>query len=58
MGWEFGVGRCKLLRLEWIHNELLYSTGNYSQSHGINHSGKECMYKNVYVCIIEMLAVQ
>ena len=27
---EFGVGRCKLLHLEWIRNEvLLYSTGNY-----------------------------
>ena len=27
--WEFGVGRCKLLHLEWISNELLlYSTGN------------------------------
>ena len=26
--WEFGVGRCKLLHLEWISNELLlYSTG-------------------------------
>ena len=27
---EFEVGRCKLLYLEWISNEvLLYSTGNY-----------------------------
>ena len=27
--WETGVGRCKLLHLEWIGNEiLLYSTGN------------------------------
>ena len=33
MVWEFGVGRCKLLHLEWISNEiLLYSTGNYIQS--------------------------
>ena len=32
MDWEFGVGRCKLLHLEWISNEvLLYSTGNYIQ---------------------------
>ena len=30
MDWEFGVGRCKLLHLEWINNKvLLYSTGNY-----------------------------
>ena len=30
MNWDFGVNTCKLLRLEWISNEvLLYSTGNY-----------------------------
>ena len=23
MDWEFGVGRCKLLPLEWISNEIL-----------------------------------
>ena len=29
MDWEFGVGRCKLLHLEWINNKvLMYSTGN------------------------------
>ena len=29
MDLESGVGRCKLLHLEWISNEvLLYSTGN------------------------------
>ena len=34
-GWEFGVGRCKLLPLEWISNEvLLSSTGNSIQSLG------------------------
>ena len=33
MDGEFGVGRCKLLHLEWINNEvLLYNTGNYIQS--------------------------
>ena len=27
---EFGVGRCKLLHLEWLSNKVLpYSTGNY-----------------------------
>ena len=32
----------KLLHLEWIDNKvLLYSTGNYIQSRGINHNGKE-----------------
>ena len=40
-GWEFGVSRCKLLHLEWLSNKvLLYSTGNYIQSHGIDHDGK------------------
>ena len=40
--WEFGVGRCRLLCLEWINNKvLMYSTGNYSQSTVINHNGKE-----------------
>ena len=27
---EFGVSKCKLLRIKWINNKvLLYSTGNY-----------------------------
>ena len=31
--WEFGVGRCKLLHLEWICNEIMMcSTGNCIQS--------------------------
>ena len=35
---EFGVGRCKLLHLEWLSREvLLYSTGNYIHSLGIQH---------------------
>ena len=39
--WEFGVDGCKLLRLEWISNEvLLYSIGNYIQPIGIEHDGR------------------
>ena len=35
---EFGVGRCKILHIEWISKEvLLYSPGNYIQSLGIEH---------------------
>ena len=48
MDWEIGVSRCKFrnlyskLHLEWINKKaLLYSTGNYIQSPGINHNGKE-----------------
>ena len=38
---EFGVGRCKLLHLEWISSEvLLYNTGNYIQSLGIEYDGR------------------
>ena len=41
MDGEFGVGSCKLLHLEWISNKvLLYSTGNYIPSPGIDHDGK------------------
>ena len=41
MGGEFEVGRCKLLHLEWISNDiLLYSTGNYIQSPEIDHNGR------------------
>ena len=41
IGWEFGVSRCKLLHLEGISNEaLLYSTGTYIQSFGIDHDGR------------------
>ena len=41
MDLEFGVSECKLLHLEWIENKiLLYSTGSYIQSLGIDHDGK------------------
>ena len=41
MDGEFGVGRCKLLYLEWLSNKvLLYSTGNYVQSLGTEHDGR------------------
>ena len=45
---EFEVGRCKLLHLEWISNEvLLYSTGNYIQFIGMEHDGRQYEKKNV-----------
>ena len=38
---EFGVSRCKLLHLECINNKvLLYGTGNYIQSLGIESDGR------------------
>ena len=52
MDWEFRVGRCKLLYLQWMDNEvLLYSTGNNTQFLGIEHDGKEYKKENVYICM-------
>ena len=49
--WEFGVSGCKLLHLEWIDNKvLLYSTGNYIQSSGIDHDGKQYK-KRICACV-------
>ena len=49
---EFGVGRCKLLHLEWINNEvLLYSTENYIQSLEIAHDGRQYEKKTEYICM-------
>ena len=51
MDWEFGIGRCKLLHLEWINCKLLmYSTGNYIQYPVISHNGKEYK-KRMYICV-------
>ena len=36
--WKLGIGRCKLLHLEWMKNKVLMcSIGNYIQYHIINH---------------------
>ena len=41
MNGDFGVARCKLLHFEWMGNGvLLYSTGNYIQSFGLEHGGR------------------
>ena len=51
MDGEFGADRYKLLHLEWIRREvLLYSTGNYIQSLGIDHDG-ENMRKRMYIYV-------
>ena len=46
MDWDLGVSI-------WINKVLLYSTGNYIQSPGINLNGKEykkCMCVTVSLC--------
>ena len=51
--WEFEVSRCKILHLEWMRKEiLLYSTGNYIPSLGINHDGKQYLKRNIYDWVI------
>ena len=50
MDQEFGIGRCRLLHLEWVGDEvLLYSTGNYIQPLGIEHVGRQREKKNAYM---------
>ena len=50
MDWEFGIGRCKLLHLEWINNKVLrYNTGNYIEYPVINHNRK--YKKRMYICV-------
>ena len=50
MEWEFGISRGKLLYVGWINNKvLLYSTGNYIHSPGINHHGKEYEKECIYM---------
>lgn len=53
-GLEFGVGRCKLLHLEWINNNVRITQGIiYIQYPVINHSGNEYLkriYKNMCDC--------
>ena len=48
MEWEIGVGRCRLLKVEWISSKfLLYDTENYVQYLMVNYSEKEYIY--IYV---------
>ena len=50
MYWELGIGRCKLLHLEWISNVLLlYSTGKYVQSLGVERDGRQYEEKKAYI---------
>ena len=50
MDWEFGVNRYKYL--EWIDNKfLLYNTGKYMQSPGIDHDGNTYKYIYIYMYI-------
>ena len=49
---SLGMGRCKLLQLEWVVNEvLLFSTGNYIQSLVIEHDARNYEKKNIYMYI-------
>ena len=48
----FGISRCNLLHLERISNEvLLFSTGNSTQSLGVEHGGRQYEKEKVHVCM-------
>ena len=52
MDWKFGIGRYKLLPLEWVGNGvLLYSTGNCVQSRDRTGWGMERQKEHVSVCV-------
>ena len=53
MDGEFGVGRCKLLHLEWINYEvLLYHTRSYVPSLRLEHDRRQYgAQKNVHICM-------
>lgn len=56
--WEFGIDRCNLSRLKMEKQQgptFFYGTGNYIQSPGIKHNGKECLKKNVSMYKTESL---
>ena len=55
-GWSGSSGLAEANScIGWINNKiLLYSTGNYIHSPGINHNGKE-YEKVLYICITESL---
>ena len=58
MDWDFGIGRGKVLHLEWTNNKvLMYSTGNHIQYPATNYNGKEdkknaCMYITESLCCV------
>ena len=54
MDWELEAGRCKSSHLEWTTIRSYCGTGNYIQSPGINHNGKN-IKKNIYTTITESL---
>ena len=49
---SLGFNRCKILHLEWINNKiLLYSTGNYIQSLGIQQEKDDIRKECIYICM-------
>ena len=45
-----------LFHLEWVSNEvLLYCTGDYIQSLGVEHDGRQYEKKNVCICMTRSL---
>ena len=56
MEWDLGVGRCKLLSLEWMNNKVLpLSTRNYSISCDKRQWRRTVSNTDVYTRITESL---
>ena len=55
MDWEFGVGRCKLLHLEWIDNKVLpyIAQETVCSLPGQTVVEKTIKKKNRYMCLTE-----
>ena len=52
MDGKFGVSRSKLLHLGWISNAVqMYNTGDYGQSLGIDHDGRQYKKGNGCMCM-------
>ena len=52
MDGDLGIGRDKLVHLEWISNwVILYSTENYVQYLGVENDGIQYEKNNVSICI-------
>ena len=50
MDWEFGVSKCKLLRIERLNNKvLLFNRGKHIQYPEINHNGKEYRKQSIHI---------
>ena len=52
MDWEFAVGRCKLLHLNWINDKVLLFSWALYPNHNVKEYKKNvCVYIYIYIYI-------